>query len=112
MKPRITALVREALENNGQITIKELRAFLYQAKTDAQIFRAGRSACTVAAKKYRESAVLGEKDISSLYRTGINNLLWQFIYDKTKRAKNPWLEINGNVVRLKATTAAGQNLGP
>jgi hypothetical protein len=112
MKPNITALVRKALENNGQITINELRALLYQAKTDAQILRAGRSASTSAAKMYRESKPLGENDISSLRRTGINNLLCQFIYEKTKRVKNPWLEINGNVVRLKANTAAERNLGP
>ena len=112
MKPDITALVREALENSGEITINDLQALLYQAKTEAQILRAARSADTSAAKKYRQSAPLSEKDIGSLCRTGISNLLSQFIYEKTKRAKNPWLEINGNVVRLKAITAAGRNLGP
>jgi hypothetical protein len=112
MKTSITALVRKALEDNGQITLNELRALFYQINTDAQLLRAGRYKSTLAAKKYNESKPLSENDISSLRRSGVNHLVCAYIYQKTKVDKKPWLEIDGNVVRLKANTAEERNLGP
>lgn len=111
MKRTITLLVMQELQRSGKISINDLRAIVYQCKTEAQLLRAGSYSNIIAARKYKNSVKLSEEEFNHLLSAGISVAVAQFIYVQTKQRKDPWLERVGDVVRLKATTAEGLGLG-
>jgi len=111
VKRTIALLVMQELQHKDRISLSELRAIVYQCKTEAQLLRTGSCSNTIAARKYKDSVPLSEEEFSHLLYRGVRSVAAQFIYSQTKQRKNPWLERIGDSVRLKATTEPGLGSG-